>query len=61
MNIVSKQEYNNFIGKYEYSNKLINGHNVIACESYDKQGNFIASALYERIAGIVSKTYRIKN
>ena len=61
MKNVSKEEYAKFIIANEVENKMIEGFKLCAFESYDEFGELIASALYERIAGIVSKTYRIKN
>lgn len=61
MKIVSLQEYAEYVKANEETNKPHYGYSIASIESFDKNGKLIATALYEKIAGIVSKTYRINN
>lgn len=60
MKIVNRKTWIEYCKAFAQAEKTIDGHNVCAVEIYGAEGEYIASALYEKIAGKVSATYRIK-
>jgi hypothetical protein len=58
---VTREEFRKHLVHHSpYTEKMVFGHNVCACEIYDKGGKYIGSAFYERMqCGPAKKTYRI--
>ena len=60
MKIVNRKTWIEYCRSFSESEKTVEGYKVCAVEMYNAEGEYIASALYEKIAGKVSATYRIK-
>ena len=57
--IVTKQAFDRVIRTGNLTTKIVTGTNVSAMQFSDNNGLLRASCLYEKVAGIVSKTFII--